>query len=628
MPTCRLGRMRHAISAFPRIAKTLYCLFYAIADAKPLRTFAGTAPGDGEVDVNEFELLRVIEFLEKTRRPFRDVSFAAEEDAAWLIITYLIKSHIQSQPVAISTLAQESGLPYATSMRLINRMLDQGNIVKKAKGPTGKSFTLQPSDELMAAFQAYARKTKSLLAQTLGLRSDETEDDYYFGGTPLGANIIPPMRLIQRRLESHMELRFLLNDDNYFSAMRNMWADFRNNLASRKNFDLLPLPELYRKATENGAKPVSDYDVIAVNMPWLGEFVERGIVRPMDVHIQKTGINPLDFHPTIWSAAEWAGQDYGVPGYCTVQIMAARRDLFSEAELSFPKTFDEVIAAGRRFHAPSNGMFGAVWDGARGMPIASTFMFLLGACGQPVMSLRRTRAGYTLEGVNLDELHCTIVSDAGLAVLDYMRRLVEISPPRIFEMAWDQTLDVFMRGHASQGYFWTMRTARFEYDVHSAVKRRVEYLPQPSGPGGNRSSPVGGFLFCIPTNLPEERVELAADAIAWMASREAMKAHVKNGFPVAPRFSVSADPEAAASSPIVRFVDSLAKKNLLNTWQRPNVPQYTDIERILGVEIHDALLGLKSPRDALEAASRQIEQSLRRDHAASSQGRQPGRLSE
>jgi multiple sugar transport system substrate-binding protein len=157
--------------------------------------------------------------------------------------------------------------------------------------------------------------------------------------------------------------------------------------------------------------------------------------------------------------------------------------------------------------------------------------------------------------------------------------------------------------------------------VHSVVKRRVEYLPQPSGHGGNRSSPIGGFLFCIPTNLPEERVELAADAIAWMASREAMKAHVKNGFPVAPRFSVSADPEAAASSPIVRFVDSLAKKNLLNTWQRPNVPQYTNIERILGFEIHDALLGRKSPREALEAASRQIEDSLRLSRATSGHGR-------
>ncbi|MBA1349796.1 extracellular solute-binding protein [Rhizobium indicum] len=564
--------------------------------------------------MNEYEMLRVIDFLEKTRRPFREVVEISDDDAVWRIVTYLIKSHILSQTVSISTLGQESGLPYATSMRLINRMIEAGYIQRIAKGSTGKSFALQPSDGLLRSFQTYARKTKSLLAQTLGLRVGEEEDEYYFGGTPLGSQIIPPMRLVQKRAESQIELRFLLNDDNYFSAMRNMWADFRNNLASRKNFDLLPLPELYRRARENGSKPVSDYDVIALNMPWLGEFAESGIVRPIDTYIQKTGINPLDFHPSIWSTATWEGKDYGVPGYCTIEILAARRDLFSDADLPFPKTFDEVIAAGRRFHAPENGMFGAVWDGARGMPIASSFLFFLGACGQPAISLRKTRSGFTLDGVDPDELSCTIVSDAGFAALDFMRRLLEISPPNILEMAWDQTLEIFFKGRASLGYFWTMRTARFEYDVQSVVKRRVEYLPQPSGPGGTRVSPIGGFLFCIPTNLPEERVELAADAIAWMASREAMKAHVKNGFPVAPRFSVSADPEAAASSPIVRFVDQLAKKNLLHTWQRPNIPQYTTIEKVLGTEIHDALLGKKSPRAALESAAALVESSLKSRH--------------
>ncbi|WP_165932871.1 extracellular solute-binding protein [Rhizobium sp. BK251] len=564
--------------------------------------------------MNEYEMLRVIDFLEKTRRPFREVVEISDDDAIWRIVTYLIRSHILSQSVSISTLGQESGLPYATSMRLINRLIDTGYIQRIAKGTTGKSFALQPSDRLLTSFQTYARKTKSLLAQTLGLRAGEEEDEYYFGGTPLGSQIIPPMRLLQKRAESHVELRFLLNDDNYFSAMRNMWADFRNNLASRKNFDLLPLPDLYRRARENGSKPVSDYDVIAINMPWLGEFAESGIVRPIDTYIQKTGINPLDFHPSIWSTATWEGKDYGVPGYCTIGILAARKDLFGDADLPFPKTFDDVIATGRRFHAPENGMFGAVWDGARGMPIASSFLFFLGACGQPAISLRKTRSGFTLDGVDPDELSCTIMSEAGLAALDFMRRLLEISPPNILEMAWDRTLEIFLKGHASLGYFWTMRTARFEYDVQSVVKRRVEYLPQPSGPGGTRASPIGGFLFCIPTNLPDERVELAADAIAWMASREAMKAHVKNGFPVAPRFSVSADPEAAASSPIVRFVDQLAKKNLLHTWQRPNIPQYTTIEKVLGAEIHDALAGNKSPRAALENAAALIESGLKSGH--------------
>ena len=70
--------------------------------------------------------------------------------------------------------------------------------------------------------------------------------------------------------------------------------------------------------------------------------------------------------------------------------------------------------------------------------------------------------------------------------------------------------------------------------VEECAKRKVRYLPQPRGPGGASNNPIGGFLLCIPANLPPERVELAFEAIAWMTSPEAMKANVQNGFPVAP----------------------------------------------------------------------------------------------
>jgi hypothetical protein len=71
------------------------------------------------------------------------------------------------------------------------------------------------------------------------------------------------------------------------------------------------------------------------------------------------------------------------------------------------------------------------------------------------------------------------------------------------------------------------------------------------------------------------------------------------GFPVAPRFSVSADPEAAATSPIVSVVDKLAKRNMLKAWPRPPVPEYLLLEAILGEEIHRALRRETSDRQGI-----------------------------
>ena len=114
----------------------------------------------------------------------------------------------------------------------------------------------------------------------------------------------------------------------------------------------------------------------------------------------------------------------------------------------------------------------------------------------------------------------------------------------------------------------------------------------------------------MPTNLPEDRAQAAFEAIGWMTSRESIRSQIDNGFPVLPRFSMATNPGAAAGSPIVRFIDHLARRRLLDTWQRPAIPGYTRLEAILGEEIHDALRGVTSDVNALANAQYRIESAL------------------
>jgi multiple sugar transport system substrate-binding protein len=83
--------------------------------------------------------------------------------------------------------------------------------------------------------------------------------------------------------------------------------------------------------------------------------------------------------------------------------------------------------------------------------------------------------------------------------------------------------------------------------------------------------------------------------------------HLKSGLPVRPRFSVVSDPEVMLSSPIVNFVERVARRDLLDGWQRPPIPEYVAIEAILGDEIHDALTGRTTDRVALVGAQRRID---------------------
>ena len=562
--------------------------------------------------MTEHELLRIITFLERVRQPFQELVPIAEEDATWNMLLFLMKSHLTGTPVTLSALASVANVPHATAMRRIHALMESGHVKTETFSDTGKRFKLLPSKALTDSFVQYARRIKFLLAETFGLRpKSDSDEDYYFGGSYFAAQIIPPPRLIESLFRGKREIRFLLNDDNYFLSMRNMWADFRNNIASRKNFDLRKLPQLHERLIENAKLKESEYDIVAINAPWLGEAVKKNLDHSAGrSHIKSAALSPLDFHPSVWSMGSWRGEQFGVPIYCTIELLAVRKDLFERDRIEYPTTFDRTVAAAKHFHTPAKERYGIAWNGGRGMPIASTFMFLMGCCGESILRIAKTNLAMGVDEAKGEQLRPQIESEAGLRVLDYLHKLKDVSPPDILEMDWDRRTTSFLSGQTALAYCWTVRAARFENDISSAVKRKVSYLPQPRGPGGVSNNPIGGFLLCIPTNLPEERIELAFEAIAWMTSPEAMKANVQNGFPVAPRFSVSADPEAAATSPIVSVVDKLAKQNMLKGWPRPPVPEYLSLEAILGEEIHRALRGEVSDREALRNAQAQADRIM------------------
>jgi len=564
--------------------------------------------------MNEYELLRVIDFLERTRRPYLQHVTSAEPDATWNILVMLIRRSISGQLVTLSSLAKGADVPHATAMRRIHKLIEKGWITLTPRTASGKTSALLPSERLLEQFQEHARDVKALLAHTFGWRAaGESEDDYFFGGTLALEPMLPPPNLLEKRLRGGIALRFLLHNDNYFASMRDIWSDFRTNLASRRDFELVgPLPNLYDRLVANAGAPQSNFDVVTLNFPWIGEFASRALIRPLDDLIDAGMIDPSDFHPNVWRGGRWRGHQYGIPIYITAEALAVRRDLFDEAGIELPTTFEEVLRAGKALHTPTRERFGIVWNAARGMPIASAFIFCVGCCGASILSLPRRAGDFSFDDLPDEAMRPHIAdNNAASAALGYMHRLLDISPPGILEHDWNRSLNCFLDGHASMIYVWSMRAARFEIDIHSVVKRRVEYMAQPAGPGGRSISPLGGFLLAIPANLSDERAADAFQAIAWMASPAAMKAHAKNGFPVAPRFSVSGDPEVAANSPIVQFVDRLARRDQLQAWQRPPVPEYTQIERILGEEVHDALAGIKSDAQALQAGQQRIDTLMR-----------------
>lgn len=556
-------------------------------------------------ELSSHELSRIVDFLRKLRTPFDTGLPGAKPDVFWNVVLELVDAHLRQNPIDKSGLIALARVPYSTGNRMISKMIEDGQIALVPRGAGLKTHFLEPTDALLVAFMRYATHVKGHLAKTFGLRNGAEANEYYFGGSYFAAQIISPVRGDDIAAAVPNDIRFLLNDDNYFASMRNLWSDFRNDLGRKSSFDLQRLPDLYDNSKKTFDRETPDYDVVALNMPWLGEFAEKGCLAPLDDLLTEAAINPLDFHPSVWGTGNWKGVQYGIPLYCTVEILAARRDLFEERGLSYPRTFDETIHAATELHRPSRDFYGIAWNGQRGMPIANSFMFFLAACQKTVIDMPlRNQESWDFD--RFERLRLQIDTEDALEVIEYMKQLAEVSPPDIASIDWEKRILYFLSGGVGMTYCWTMRAARFEHELSSRVARRVAYLPPPSRRMRKVAAPIGGFLMTIPARVKPARQRQIMNAIAWMVSPEAMKAHVKNGFPVAPRFSVCADPEALASSPIVSFVDQMARRNELVTWSRPPVPAFNLIERMLGEEVHDAVFGGKPPRQALRDAENRI----------------------
>ncbi|WP_140456339.1 extracellular solute-binding protein [Amaricoccus solimangrovi] len=403
-------------------------------------------------------------------------------------------------------------------------------------------------------------------------------------------------------------LRFMVNDDNFFVSMRNLWSDYRTHLGAVSDFNVVSLYELHGSVRAEAKRSVGRYDVLAIDNPWLGEFVTDGLLRPLDDLIADSSVEAGAFNTDVWSTGNWKGRQYGIPIYTTIEVLAARTDLFSQAGITYPRTFDQTVEAAARLHRPARDVYGIGWNCAPGLPIASTFMILLGCCGAPLLRYPLGRRGYQWSELEGDQFRPNILSDQARIVLDYMHRLIPYSPPNILELDWNGRLGAFMAGRLAMTYCWSMRAARFEYDIASQVKRKVTYLTQPKGPGGVSANPIGGFHLTIPCNVGDAKARLAFEAIAWLAQSDERRG---SGFPVAPRFSTAADPEVAQSTHVFTFAETLAKRGMVCASQRPAIPEYTRIEAILGDRIHAAMRGEITDDEALIQSQNRVDALMR-----------------
>ncbi len=559
------------------------------------------------------ELLRILTFVDSNREISEKRTPLATVDPRWNIISYAMRRHLEGKLLTVTSAAMAADVPYGTAMRRITDLIDEGLLHKRPKSKSGKSFSLHPTRKLIAEFESFAMQLKAMVGNTFGFTDGDGEiGDFYFGGSYMASRILPYPNAMRAGVGSERTFRILSPIDPTFKTLSEFSSNLDELCGARIEIVNLPLDELHGEIMKNAERPASKYDLIAVDLPWIGQLATEGVIEPLDEVMREERYNPSDFHNAAYRGSSWNNCQYGLPIQPTAELLFCRSDLFAEAGLTIPQTTEEVLFAARLLHRSGFNLSGIVMNFGRGTPVAHTFVQTLADFGQPIINLTPLGDEFDVTVIEKENYRPRLDTEAARQTADFLLELLEFSHKESIVCNWDRRIGIFTRGEAAMTYGWSIRAAAFELNEQSPAHGKVKFVPHPHGPGARTVSPIGGFSLAVPAGLSPQRKKASWKVMEYLTRPEMLKWYVLNGNLTSPRFSTSADPEVQASSALISEVDAMERRGELQTWPRPPIPEFSDVLNVLGEEIHMMLQRAISVEAALANSQNRIDAIMRK----------------
>ena len=185
----------------------------------------------------------------------------------------------------------------------------------------------------------------------------------------------------------HPQISILINSSPWYGGFEKVVNLYEQQTGNKIKLDVTPFGGMLEKARNAVRGAESPYDILNLDTQWTIEFYQGGFLTPL------TDIDPNFKLPAEvftydqsgywnqdkrWRTAE-GGKLMAYSPNGNVHLFLYRADLFKEAGLKAPETWEDVIAACGKLHNPPRA-YGAVFRGEKGNSIRYDWMpFMLGA---------------------------------------------------------------------------------------------------------------------------------------------------------------------------------------------------------------------------------------------------------
>ncbi len=332
----------------------------------------------------------------------------------------------------------------------------------------------------------------------------------------------------------------------------------------------------------------ADFDVLSMDVIWVPEFARAGWLRDLSRLLPEERRG--DFFPGPVDAVIHEGKAYAVPWYIDAGLLYYRADLLRKHGFPPPVTWPELVNTVRSITAREKGVYGFIWQGKQyeGL-VCNTLEYFLGNGGEVIRDGRSV-----------------INSRSNEEALQFMADLIRrygVTPPLVTTAIEEQTRHVFGGGRALFMRNWPYAWNIFQREG-SPVRGKVGVSMLPSFTGRARASTLGGWQLGVSRYARNPRA--AEKLVAFLTSPPAQKAMALTvGYKPSLK-SLYADRDLVREQPFIAGLYHV----FMNARPRPVTPYYMMITQVMQPEFSAALSGVRTPREALDSAHRQIEHIL------------------
>jgi multiple sugar transport system substrate-binding protein len=404
---------------------------------------------------------------------------------------------------------------------------------------------------------------------------------------------------------SHAETRYdgvTLNlasqNDQFAAVLAAVAPKFEALTGAKVNVDILSYPELLTKITADYVGHTKGYDIATVDIVWSGQFAEAGYTVDLTDWIKRDAaeIKIEDIYPSLMAAlGGYKGKQIAFPFAGYANVLAYRKDLYEAAGLKPPTTMEEYVADAVKLTDQKKKIYGFVANGQKGPAVA-----------QDWMQYNRQFGGSILDKNGKPALN----SAANIAsVIAYKKLFDQAAPPGAVDYDWGAREESFRQGLVANMQTWSIGAADYDNPKVSKIAGKAGIMLTPSAKGLPKEYGIGGWALGINRDIDPKKQEAAWAFIKWVTSPAVHKELNMRAAGSYLRKSEMTDPDLLAKFPFLPVIATSFEHG--DGDFRPRIPQYPELQDLIGGAINAVLVGQADPKAAMDDIQTKAEALLK-----------------